>query len=175
MIVVNFFGAPGSGKSTAALGLAGLLKRKQHNAEYVSEFAKDQVWAKSDHMLLNQNWVFANQELKLSLLRQQIDIVATDSPLPLSVFYAPQDYPGSFRELCFHFFNQYNNINIFLRRSHHYSDIGRIQGEKEAEAMENAMRNFMIQHRISFAEFSSEQAEPEHVYSQLVAQGLVRP
>ena len=47
MIVVNFFGAPGSGKTTAALGIAGYLKRKHLNAEYVSEFAKDQVWIKS--------------------------------------------------------------------------------------------------------------------------------
>lgn len=175
MIVVNFFGAPGSGKTTAALGFAGLLKRKQHNAEYVSEFAKDQVWAKSNHMLLNQNWIFANQELKLSLLRQQVDIVATDSPLPLSVFYAPQDYPPSFGTLCFHFFKQYENVNIFLRRSHDYSGIGRIQDEPEAAAMEKSMREFLQSHGLVFTEFSADEAVPEHIYKHLVSQGLVKP
>lgn len=175
MIVVNFFGAPGSGKTSAALGFAGLLKRRGHNAEYVSEFAKDQVWADSSHMLLNQNWVFANQELKLSLLRPQIDIVATDSPLPLSVFYAPKDYPESFSALCFHFFEQYQNVNIFLRRAHDYSGIGRIQSELEAAAMEESMRGFLESHAIPFCEVPSGEADPEGIYARLAAQGMLGP
>lgn len=39
-IVVNLFGEPGAGKSTAAMDITARLKRKGINAEYVSEFAK---------------------------------------------------------------------------------------------------------------------------------------
>jgi RecA/RadA recombinase len=175
MIVVNFFGAPGSGKTTAALGLAGRLKRAQMNAEYVSEFAKDQVWAKSAHLLQKQNWVFANQDLRLSMLRGQVDFVVTDSPLPLSVFYVPDDYPPSFSELCFHFFEQYENVNFFLRRSHDYSPIGRLQSEQEAIAMDARMHGFLITNGIPFEEIDAGDAEPDLLMERLRALGVAKP
>lgn len=175
MIVVNFFGAPGSGKTTAALGMAGYLKRRQLNAEYVSEFAKDQVWAKSDHMLQNQNWVFANQELRLSMLRKQVDFVATDSPLPLSVFYAPGGYPPAFKELCFYFYGQYQNVNFFLRRSHGYSPIGRLQDEAEAVEMEPRMRQFLVDNAIPFTELNDQESEPARIFERLASLVLVKP
>ena len=39
--VINFFGAPGSGKSTIAAGLFFEMKMKQMNVELVTEFAKE--------------------------------------------------------------------------------------------------------------------------------------
>ena len=44
MIVINLFGEPSAGKSTAAMDITARLKRKGINAEYVSEFAKDKVY-----------------------------------------------------------------------------------------------------------------------------------
>lgn len=173
MIVVNFFGAPSAGKSATAMGLAGYLKRRQLNAEYVSEFAKDQVWSKSSHMLQNQNWVFANQELRLRMLRSEVDFAVVDSPLPLSVYYAPESYPPSFRELCFYFYEQYQNINFFLRRSHDFSPVGRLQNEDESLAMEPTMHSFLVDQGIPFTELSADEAAPEALYALLQRMGLV--
>lgn len=172
MIVVNFFGAPGSGKTTAAMGLASRMKREQLNAEYVSEFAKEQVWAKSAHLLEEQNWVFANQNLRLGMMRGQVDFVATDSPLPLSVFYVPDHYPPSFADFCFHSFSRYDNVNFFLRRSHSYSAIGRLQTEVEAVAMDARMHAFLIQHQIPFIEIDASQADPDALLARLKSMGI---
>lgn len=173
MIVVNFFGAPGSGKSTAALSLAGLLKRSQVNAEYVPEFAKDQVWGGSVHMLKMQNWIFANQELRLRSLVGHADVVTTDSPLPLSFYYAPAEYPEAFGELCLHFFSQYENINFYLDRTHSYSPIGRIQTESEALEMGKTMKDFLDKHGISYEKVDADVATPEYILARLVELGVI--
>lgn len=172
MIVVNFFGAPGSGKTTAAMGLASLMKREQLNAEYVSEFAKEQVWAKSAHLLEEQNWIFANQNLRLGMMRGQVDFVSTDSPLPLSVFYVPEDYPPSFADFCLHSFARYENVNFFLRRSHSYSAVGRLQTEGQAVAMDARMHAFLIERQIPFIEIDANQAAPELLLARLREMGV---
>lgn len=47
MLLINFFGAPGAGKSTASAYIFSKLKMAGVNAEYVPEFAKDKVWEKT--------------------------------------------------------------------------------------------------------------------------------
>lgn len=163
MRVLNIFGAPGSGKSLAALGLVGWLKRMRWNAEYVPEFAKDQVWANSSHKLKMQNWIFANQEMRLRMLSSRIAFAVTDSPLPLSVFYEPDGYPSSFRSLVFYFFNEYDNVNVFLKRTHAYSTVGRMQNEAEAQQMELRMEAFLHEFDIPFIAMDAADASPENL------------
>lgn len=43
MILINLFGAPGTGKSTGAAYIFSQLKMKGINAELVTEFAKDKL------------------------------------------------------------------------------------------------------------------------------------
>jgi adenylate kinase family enzyme len=47
MILVNLYGAPGSGKSTGAAYIFSKLKMAGVDAELVTEFAKDKVWEES--------------------------------------------------------------------------------------------------------------------------------
>lgn len=46
-LIVNLFGAPGTGKSTGAAYIFSKLKMAGVDAEYVTEFAKDKVWDNS--------------------------------------------------------------------------------------------------------------------------------
>ena len=57
-LVVNLFGAPGSGKSTAAAYIFALLKMAGINAELVTEFAKDKVWEEAKAAFENQQYLF---------------------------------------------------------------------------------------------------------------------
>lgn len=175
MKAINFFGAPGAGKSTAALGLASAMKRAWHNSEYVAEFAKDQVWADTAHLLKKQNWVLANQELRLSVLRGKIDYAVIDGPLLLSAFYAPEHYPKAFLDLCFYFFNSYDNINFFINRSHEYTGIGRLQNEAESDAIAERMKAFLISHSVPFIEVTAGESAPSAIYEQLQALGVIVP
>ena len=54
MTIIQFFGGPGSGKSSVAYKLAGALKSKHINCELVTEVAKDVTWEKNFHQLKNQ-------------------------------------------------------------------------------------------------------------------------
>ena len=105
MKVINFFGEPGSGKSTAAAGLFYLLKQKKYNIELVTEFAKDLVYDEHYKALSSQNFVFANQEYRLSRLESSVDYAIMDSPILLSAIYAPEGYPGSFINFCYDMFS----------------------------------------------------------------------
>lgn len=50
-IVINGYGGPGAGKSTACLEITAALKKEGYNAEYVQEYAKELVYEKDMEML----------------------------------------------------------------------------------------------------------------------------
>jgi hypothetical protein len=163
MKVINFFGGPGSGKSTAAAGLFYLLKKKKYNVELVTEFAKDLVYSEDTHALSQQNYVFANQEYRLSRLVGKVDIAITDSPLILATFYTKDTYPKSFDQLCLDLFNGYDNENFFVNRNHIYSQSGRVQNEKEAMFIDDKIWDFLFSKKIPFREVTAGDDVPEKV------------
>lgn len=172
--VVNFFGGPGAGKSTAAAGLFYELKKRWVSAELVTEFAKELVWEDSAHLLSRQHYVFATQENRLNRLVNKVDVAITDSPLLLSAFYAPETYPLSFKQSVFDFFQFYRNINIFVERSHQYAAEGRLQNQDEADALANSMKDFLRDNGIPFYTVTANDANPAYLSYWLHDNGLVR-
>jgi ABC-type oligopeptide transport system ATPase subunit len=119
MLIINLWGAPGSGKSTTASGLFFLMKINKKKVELVTEFAKELVWEKRENMFGDQVSIFSEQNRRLCRLEDHnIDFAITDSPLPLPVFYQPQNYLPSFEQMVFEQFHRYNNLNYFLKRKH---------------------------------------------------------
>jgi len=175
MRVINFFGAPGAGKSTAALGLAHLLKRAWIESEYVAEFAKGQVWSGSGHLLSRQNWVLANQDFPLTCLKGKVDFAVSDSPLPLSAFYAaPGYYPATFSQFVFAAFNRYDNINYFINHGNHpYSPKGRRETEEQAVAIANQMKEFLAKNGVPFIEMIAGDDTPAMIFENLREQGFI--
>lgn len=173
MKVINFFGAPGAGKSTTASGFFYELKKRWINAELVGEFAKELVWSDSGHLLSQQNYVFAHQEHRLNRLMGKVDVAVCDAPLLLSAFYAPGNYPLSFKQSVFDFFNTYENINILVRRSHEYSKEGRLQNEKEADALATGLELFLKENGVPFYAVKANNANPVYLLYWLVSTGLI--
>jgi hypothetical protein len=173
MKVINLFGGPGAGKSTAASGLFYEMKKRWIQAEYVPEFAKEMVWADTMHLLSHQNYIFANQEYRLSRLQSKVDFAVSDSPLLLSAFYAPAGYPLSFIQSVFDFFARYDNINLFVLRSHKYSGIGRLQNEDESDKISAAMQEFLLDNGIPFYTIPASDASPRYLLSWLVKEGHI--
>lgn len=174
MKVINFFGGPCAGKSTAASGLFYELKKRWVNTELVMEFAKELVWSGASHMLSQQNYVFAQQEHRLNRLQGQVDVAITDSPLLLSSFYAPDDYPASFKHSVFDFFDLYDNINIFVRRSHDYSGAGRLQNVAEADTIAASMERFLLENAVPYYAITATDASPRYLLHWLVESGLLK-
>lgn len=173
MKTVNIFGGPGSGKSTTASGLFHEMKKCWIQAEYVPEFAKELVWSDSHHMLSEQNYIFAEQERRLNRLRRKVKVAVSDSPLLLSSFYAPQTYPDSFHQSVFDFFHSYDNLNIFVDRSHEYMIDGRVQDEANADALALRMKEYLVRNGVSFWSIAASDAAPRRLVGWLISQGYI--
>jgi hypothetical protein len=131
MKVINLFAGPGCGKSTTAAALFALMKRRGLNVEMITEFAKDLVWTERNKELGDQIYIFGKMYHKLWRLRDKVDYVITDSPLPFCYYYDRENIQN-FKELVMSAFNSFYNINFVLERNFPYQQEGRYQTEEEA-------------------------------------------
>lgn len=150
-IVVNLFAGPGAGKSTAAAYIFSQLKMKGINCELITEFAKDKTWEKNYSALRCQEYVFGKQSYKMDRCRDQVDVIITDSPLPLGIFYNQNPVLGRhYESLVMDVFNTYDNLNFFINRKKPYNPVGRNQTEEEAKEIDDKIKTFCQKHDISY-------------------------
>ncbi len=136
--IINLFGGPGTGKSTGAAHIFSQLKMHTNiKVEFVYEYAKKLTYAKRQHHLKEQDYVYTKQRHDIEALIGQVDYILVDSPLLLSLAYIPNDFPQSFRLFVLEMWNRYQNINFFLKRVKPYQLYGRNQKEEEAIALDN--------------------------------------
>ncbi|MBQ7009679.1 MAG: hypothetical protein IJN05_10810 [Ruminococcus sp.] len=151
MIVVNLFGVPGAGKSTGAAYIFSNLKMRGINAELVTEFAKDMVWENNTEVFKNQAYIFGTQSFRISRCQDKVDVIVTDCPLFLTAFYNKSPILGKqFNDVVFNVFNSYNNVNFFIDRVKDYNPIGRLQTEKEAQALREPMLKMLKDYNVDF-------------------------
>ena len=164
MKVINLFGAPGAGKSTAAMGLVHEMKKRYHKGEYVSEFAKDLFWSGNKHLMLQQNLVLAEQAWRQERLRQHgVDFAVTDSPLMLSSYYGRryrEDLPTCFHDWVKHSFDQFDNTSFFIHRSHPYEADGRVENEEESDFIAQDLLRFLRDKGIQVEEVRADDSLP---------------
>lgn len=152
-IVVNLFGGPGTGKSRIALELAGRLKGKGMDVEYVDEWIKKAAWL-GYHDLFNQpDMIAANQRRKLETVKDHCSIVITDSPLVITVPYAQHyvtDWPQKpFQEMILSLFSTYNNYNVWVDRDPRiFKQTGRRETLDQATTLDAVIRKFINEHVI---------------------------
>lgn len=158
MIVVNLFGVPSAGKSTGAAYIFSQLKMKGINVELVTEFAKDKVWENNEEVFKNQAYIFGKQSFKMSRCKDKVNVVVTDSPLPLSIFYNQDEILGeSFNQTVMNVFNSYQNLNYLLLRTKPYNPIGRLQTEEESDALKQPMINLLNSRGINYKEMTGDE------------------
>jgi hypothetical protein len=149
MLVTNLFGGPGIGKSTLAAGIFSLLKLHGVNAELVTEFAKDLTWEERHKTLTNQYYVWGKQYHRMWRLRDDVDIIVTDSPLLLSLIYG-ETCPPFHQTVIETYHSTFKNLNYFLRRIKPYNPKGRNQDLEEAKNIDINIKNMLIKHNIDF-------------------------
>lgn len=156
-IVVNLFGVPGAGKSTGAAYIFSKLKMNGINAELVTEFAKDKVWENNTEVFKNQAYLFGKQSYRLSRCNDKVEVIVTDSPLPLSIFYNNDiSLTENFNKSVMDVFNSYENINYLLLRTKPYNPSGRHQTEEESDALKKPMEKLLNDRNISYLEIDGE-------------------
>lgn len=151
MKILNLFAGPGAGKSTIAAGLFYLCKNAGMNVELVTEYAKDLTWEKRFDMMTDQLYILAKQNRKLARLRDQVDLVITDSPILLSYHYVtPEFLPENFKNLVIELWNSYDNYNIFINRAKAYNPIGRYQTEAQAMDIDHRIWDMLVELKIKY-------------------------
>jgi nicotinamide riboside kinase len=150
-IIVNIFGGPGAGKSTAAAGVFYELKRKFVNCELVTEYAKDKVWQESTSILNNQIYVFGKQHNRIFHLKNKVDVIVTDSPFIMGLVYADYDIVApSFEQLVVDEFKATDviNLNYIIKRVRRYAPEGRLQTEADAKKKDKEIVDLLKTHSI---------------------------
>lgn len=167
-IVINLFGEPGAGKSTAAMDITARLKRKGINAEYVSEFAKDKVYENNGEVFKHQEYLFGNQSFKMGRVRDKVQVMVVDSPLILCIVYNNDETLGvEFNKTVLNIFNSYANRNYFLTRKHTYEDGGRFQNEEEALEVRKQIVDTLDEMNISYNFATSSEVDCEIIANKI--------
>lgn len=151
-LVVNFFGGPGTGKSTNRALVFGKLKIRGIEAEETDEYAKGLTYEKREAALAFQPYVSIKQAWRIARLRQQMDVLVTDSPFILGLAYPTFGSLPSFETFIVDLFNLFNNYNIYLRRNTDlvYQTNGRNQDLLAAKEKDRIIRAKMDLHKIPY-------------------------
>lgn len=161
MKVINLFSGPGVGKSTAAAGLFAKMKKEGYLVEYVTEYAKDLVYSKSFFKIKDQIYVFAKQQHPLFKLKNQVDYIIMDSPIPLSIVYLDKDNcefsVKAFTDLVISTFNSYENLNFYIERNlnNTYQSSGRLNSLEESLLLDAEIKSMLIDNKIVYKNISS--------------------
>jgi hypothetical protein len=151
-LVCSLYGGPGSGKSTSATGAFSRLKILGVNAEYVGEYAKDLCW--SDRKCDNQVLILGKQYDRLWRLRDKIDVIVTDSPLLLTPLYNRLNliHIPSLDTVARDLYDQFHNLDIFIKRVKPYNPAGRYQNEDQARLIDGDTRAMLEAQGVKYHE-----------------------
>lgn len=151
MKVINLFGAPSSGKSSAMLGIAYHLKMAGLSIEKTDEYFKELILEQTQKGDFGgQLSILSEQNRRLARLLGKNDFAVTDCPLPLITYYTPNDYIESFKSFSLDLFRQYDNVNYFLQRNHEFETEKRDHDEHQSNQIHLELIEFLSLHQIPF-------------------------
>jgi hypothetical protein len=143
---INFYGAPACGKSETASRVFSELRSAHYSAGLVQEWIKGWALAQKPVKQFDQIYILGKQHhLEYELLKAGVKNVVTDSPLWLSVFYAPMQLKRGIAELIRAYELEYPTLDILLLKDQDavYEKEGRYQDEAEAQRVEDKMIRFL--------------------------------
>lgn len=126
MIVINFFGAPNSGKTATASGLFSELKKAGVEAEYVPELVRMAHYTNNQVLLGDELYLLSDKNHRLTAMKNAgIQVAVTDGPVLNSLVYRPESYFTHFDGLVKDVYESYENINMFIPGVRKFSSVGR--------------------------------------------------
>lgn len=149
---INFFGGPGVGKSTTALGLTFALKQIPGIvSEYIPEYAKECVWGDTTHTLDNQLYIAAKQHHRQFKVDNKVDFVVTDAPLLMQLYYGDA-LSKSYKSLIKELHVSTPTVNILLTRNPYikYESEGRLQNLEEASEIDTKLKAILDDEEIPY-------------------------
>lgn len=159
-IVINGYGGPGAGKSTACMEITAALKKEGYNAEYVQEYAKELVYEKDMDMLdgspEHQYEILKEQTRRMDRLYDQVDFIVTDSPVMLNTIYNKQLTP-EYESLVNELQGEYINYSFFMERNvSNFEEEGRIHNLTESIEKDNEIKDMLQRNEIKYKTYNHE-------------------
>ena len=139
-LYIEFIGRPSAGKSTTAHDVFSKLKQLGLKVEFVSEYAKELVYARKFSVLEDQLKVSSEQNFRENILMDQVDFVVTDTSLALAGVYNKTYCPEFIESLIEEMRSKKQYITFFVEnKKGEYRDYGRTQTAEEAFELEGAI------------------------------------
>lgn len=148
-IVVNLIGGPGVGKSILTAEIFAELKRRFISAEISPEYIKKKLREKSEKAVQSQIYIFGKQQYQLFTMKDEVDVIVTDSPFIFCSIY-DRTKNEELKRLILHEYNKYNNLNYFIVRDKEvpYEQEGRYQDSEGAREVDIEISEFLFQNNI---------------------------
>lgn len=150
-IVINIIGGPGVGKSILTSDVFSALKREGISCEISAEYIKRKLREKALKAVESQIYIFAKQQYQLFTLKDEVDVIVTDSPIFLSAVYDKTKCP-LLRALIMKEYNKYNSLNYLVVRdeSFEYEQEGRYQDLDGAKKVDSHVTKFLDEEAIEY-------------------------
>lgn len=155
-LVVNFYGGPGCGKTTAALELTAALKKAGYNVEYVSEFAKQLVLENKADLLKNQQYVTDGQYNLLDRIRNNADVIVTDSPVLLGLVYGKYNgISDEYAKKIRGYYDSFDNFNMFVERpvGSAFQKEGRVHDEAQSVRLDGEIKDMLAAQKVFYGSY----------------------
>lgn len=153
-LVINLFAGPGAGKTTCAWAIASKLKMLHINTEYVSEYAKELVWDEKLEELKDQMKVSTVQHNRLKRLYDKVDVIVTDSPVLLGLYYGEDKLSEKQRATISSWHKEVESFNLFIKRGNYYEQAGRLEDKQTAEEIDANIRRILFNEKVYYGEYN---------------------
>jgi hypothetical protein len=142
---INLFAGPGAGKSTLAAGVYSALKQQGVYVELVREYVKSWAYSRWVPSQWDQIYIFGKQlHAESQLLERGVEVIVTDSPILLNVFYTQPPLRQPLYEIAQEFERRWPSVNFWVdRKDRPYMAGGRYQTESEARILDQQLRRFL--------------------------------
>lgn len=144
-LMVNFYGGPGSGKTTAAHELTAALKKAGYNVEYVSEYATELVRENRTAELDNQQKVTDEQYRRFDRIRSSADVIVTDSSILLGLVYGDGKIDDEYKKQIRGYYDSFDNFNMLVTRPKDatFQKEGRVHDEKQSLELDGKIKSML--------------------------------
>lgn len=130
--IINIYGGPGVGKSTAAAYIFAKLKMSGIHAELVTEYAKDKIWEECESALKCEYYINGMQAYRIARVFGKVEVIVTDSPILLGAIYAGEKDAHIRTASIIEDAKYKDRFDVVLKRDFTYESEGRKETEDKA-------------------------------------------
>lgn len=160
-LIIDIYGGPGSGKSSTAKMLSGLISSLGYTSETPEEYPKYLIHKEDYKSLENQIGIFREHKSRIDDLLGKYDFIISDSPTLMQNIYIKERYGKkeykNLRKLVKLEHKKHNDkrVSFFLNRKHNFKEIGRVQNEEQALEKSKQIKEYLIKNKVNFFEYDT--------------------